>query len=106
MTSTAISMSEKLLQAKFPNPRNEVPSVLSFDKIDAVASVWIGEQCAKSSLFGSCLSSFSTSLFVVGLREDKPSIGGDDTADENIVTITPVESTDTVLVDLEVAADA
>jgi hypothetical protein len=96
MTSTAISMSEKVLQAKFPNPRNEVPSVLSFDKIDAVASVWIGEQCAKSSLFGSCLSSFSTSLFVVGLREVNPSIGGDDTADEDIFEITPAESTVTI----------
>jgi hypothetical protein len=62
--------------------------VLSLERIDALAFIWIGALCAKSSAVASCLFSFST-LFGDGLREVNPSVGGDAMADDDgIVAIT------------------
>ena len=59
---------------KFPNPRNDNPSVLSVDRIDEDAFVWIGKLCANSNAFDSCFWSFLTSSFVLPrFRELSPS---------------------------------
>lgn len=66
------------IRPKFPNPRNDNPSVLSFDKIDDDDLVWIGNECANSRALFPDFSSLLTSLFVFAgacFREVNPSTG-------------------------------
>jgi hypothetical protein len=83
MTSTKSVRRKGVEHARFPKPRNDSPSVLSFDSIEALGFIWMGRLCGKSSVLGSCFSSFSTWLFDACFREDSPSADGDNTADED-----------------------